>query len=100
MAMLTQTTSKQVNLDNWTYTHYALADMKAKICLGGDIIEGEYQELYYVSILDAENQEVSQKEFTDLEMALENLNHGHQGWDFIDETLKISGSGCSSCVAH
>lgn len=98
--MHAQPIAKQVNLDNWTYTHYSLADMKAKICLGGDIVQGEYQELYYVSVLDAENQEVSQNVYEDLEKALEKLNHGHQGWDFIDETLKPSGSGCSTCVAH
>lgn len=91
-----------INNENWTYTHYALGDIKAKICLGGDLAEdGQYQELYFVSILDAEHQEISQTEHQNLESALNSINHGHKQWNFIDETkMKKSDSGCGSCVAH
>jgi hypothetical protein len=92
--------NNSINQDNWTFTHYALADMKAKICLGGDLENEEYQELYFVSLLDAENQELSQTTHKSLEDAIKAINGQHQGWDFVDEMIKPSGSGCSTCVAH
>ena len=74
--------------------------MKAKICIGGDLVNDQYLELYYVSLIDAENQELSQSAHKSLDEALRTINGHHQGWDFIDETIKPSGSGCSTCVAH
>ncbi|MFZ4715061.1 MAG: hypothetical protein ACOYL6_15175 [Bacteriovoracaceae bacterium] len=90
----------EINAENWTYTHYALADMKAKLCIGGELKGDEYQEIYFVSVLDAENQEISQTVHPSLDHALKMINLGHHGWDFIDETLKPTGSGCATCVAH
>jgi hypothetical protein len=94
----------KINQENWTYTHYALGEIKSKICLGGELDEQQVvREIYYVSVLDAEHQEISQKEFYTLEEALQAINQGHQSWNFTDETKQNpqkDGGGCSTCVAH
>lgn len=89
---------RSVNTENWTYTQYTKGPHRALISIGADLT-GEV--LYYTTILDEEDQELFQKEFSKLEEAADYLNiRCKDRWDFTDASKKKASGGCDSCVAH
>ncbi len=52
--------------------------------------------VYWVSVLKEEFEEVFQKEFEGLGLALQWINEKYSHWDFVD-TTKAQDSGCDSC---
>ena len=92
---------KAINSDNWTTCHYKAKNLKALITFGAspDILDDGFQ--YYATVLDQEHNEVFQAEFNDITTACSYLNTKYSDiWDFIDQRMKKSEGGCSTCVAH
>lgn len=93
--------------DNWNYVQYINttdSGLKRAILSIGAMpnAQDEIEFLYFITILDQENNEVFQEEFKSLDIAIHHINKKFSNyWDFQDLT-KISDdkSGCSSCVAH
>lgn len=102
--MLEQITeiNNEINPENWTYTSYTDEELFAFISFGADpdILSDKF--MYYATILDAEHNEVFQKEFKDLSSACEYLNQKYQGiWRFDNKlAANKSAGGCSTCIAH
>lgn len=91
-----------VNSDNWTFCHYASKQNKAVITFGAspNMEEDEFE--YFVTVIDEDNNELFQKEFTKLSVACSYINTRYKDiWTFVDATAKDSKEGgCSTCVAH
>lgn len=92
----------QITEDNWNYCNYKSENLKAIISFGADPEDEKMDLLYFVTLLDEENNEIHQKKFTILKDAVDNINTKyHDLWDFEDLGNKnSSGGGCSTCVAH
>lgn len=92
-----------VNLKNWNFAHYNSEHFKAFIGMTGELEEvNEVVSqviLYSVTVLDAEEVEVFQRDFKSLKDAIACINENYGHWQFNDPTDK-SGGGCSSCSAH
>ena len=82
---------------NWTHSIYKCADKKAMITFGAD---ESASFLYFVSILDQENREVHQTEYSCLIKASQHINTEYGHWQFEDLDSKKDDGGCSSCAAH
>jgi hypothetical protein len=90
-----------INADNWTYTHYKATDMKAFISFGAsaDILDDSF--IYMTTILDSENNEIFQKDFSTVDDACHFINNKYSNlWDFVDARSTKKEGGCSSCTAH
>ena len=91
-----------INSDNWTYCHYSSAQNRALITFGSkpELIDTAFE--YYVTVLNTDNDEVFQKEFSQLEMACRYINKRYNNiWKFVDSTRPtVNESGCSTCIAH
>lgn len=87
--------------ENWTYCQYKSNDLTAFISFGAspDILDDSFQ--YYVTILDAHNNEVFQQEFPSIGAACQNINQKYAGlWDLHDSLRPKKEGGCSTCIAH
>lgn len=91
-----------INSDNWTFCHYASNNKKAVITFGAspDMPEDNFE--YYVTVVDEDNNELFQKDFSKLDVACKYINQRYQDiWDFVDATSNAKkAGGCSTCVAH
>jgi hypothetical protein len=90
-----------INADNWTYTHYKAADMKAFISFGApaDLVDDSF--IYMTTILDNENNEIFQKDFNQIDEACHFINSRYSEiWDFVDARATKKEGGCDSCAAH
>ena len=87
-----------ITKDNWTHCHFKTERLKTQISMGGELLNGKYRELFYVTTTDHEGIELFQKTFKELTLALEFINKKFSHLDFIDQTVKTG--GCSSCEAH
>ncbi len=96
-------TQNFVNLKNWNFAHYNSEHFKAFIGMTGDLLEsnGKLEQiiLYSVTVIDGEDIEVFQRDFSSLKEAIACINENYGHWQFSDPTDK-SGGGCSSCSAH
>ena len=81
-----------ITKDNWNASHYSSGPFKAIISYGG----GEEERLYWLTVLQGKTQEVFQREFSKLPLALQTINNRYGHWNFVD-TTKPLGSGCDSC---
>lgn len=89
------------NLENWGTSSYSNENIKAFISLAGALSESENTNIIYaVTVLENDEVEVFQKDFTELTQAIEFTNNRYGHWDFSDQGLKKSGGGCSDCSAH
>lgn len=91
-----------INSDNWTFCHYASANLKAIISFGASPESTSDELEYYVTVIDEEGKDVFQKDFNSLDSACSYINNRYQKiWKFVDATVKtVDASGCSTCVAH
>ncbi len=93
----------QVNKDNWNHTFYNNNQLKAFISIGANVDEKEAYEpqiIYFVTVTDMEDQkQYFQRQFCDLNSALEFLQNRYGLWNFKDLKSNNLG-GCSSCSAH
>ncbi len=91
----------EITPQNWTHCSFSHENLKAMITFGAspDILEDSF--VYYVTVLDEDNNEVFQKEFETIEQACGHINKKYNDLWSIEDALapKIEG-GCSSCVAH
>ncbi len=56
--------------------------------------------LYFLVVTDRDHQEISSREFCDLESALAALNKQYGHWELSSRSEQKSGDGCSTCQAH
>ncbi len=91
-----------INSSSWTYCQYVQGDLRALITIGAsaDILDDSFT--YFSTVLDDENSEVFQKEFSSLDKACLYINERYQDeWDFVDSSKPtIDAGGCSTCIAH
>ncbi|EQC52599.1 hypothetical protein [Bacteriovorax sp. DB6_IX] len=86
-----------LNLTNWNYSYYNSEFFKALISIVGTEKDGEFVQLYCPTVIDDQDTEVFQKDFEDLQEAIDFINKNYSHWSFIDPARK---DGCSSCSAH
>lgn len=90
---------QSVNTDNWTFCRYEKENFLAQITFGANpesIAEDRLE--YYVTVLQDEEKEIFQKEFTTLQDACLYLNASYSDWNFVNQTAEKT--GCSTCAAH
>lgn len=64
-----------------------------------DILDDSF--IYYVTVLDDDNNEVFQTEFDSIEKACEYINSRYNTLWSLDNALKPKKEGgCSTCIAH
>lgn len=92
----------RITTQNWNHTHYNSNNLKAIVSIGASPEIPEKDFIYFVTVIDENNNELLQEEFMTDEKACSYINTKYQNiWDFIDLTAdKTSESGCSTCVAH
>lgn len=86
---------------NWNYAQFTDGQLKAIIGLGAspEILDDSF--IYFVSVLDEDNNEIHQEEFNQVEMACDYINEKYSGiWSFNDLSKPEETGGCSSCSAH
>ena len=91
----------EITTENWTYCSFSHENLKAMITLGAspEILEDSF--LYYVTILDEDNNEIFQEEFRSLSKACSRINQKCSGiWNWTDAERPAKQGGCSTCVAH
>lgn len=91
----------KVTPENWTHTQYVLDNLRAIISFGASW-DRPNDLLYYVTLLDQDDQEIFQQQFEDLASACDYINQRYQNeWPIVDlmAPSKKEG-GCASCVAH
>jgi hypothetical protein len=95
--------SLTINHENWTYTQYTFDNLRAIISLGAELEGEDTSFCYFVTVLDDEEQEVFQQQFTSLDLACDYINKRYRGqWTYVDSNnppTEKSGS-CATCVAH
>ena len=93
--------SYKITPQNWTHTQYSLDNLRALITFGADWHSPE-QLTYFVTLLDQDDQEVFQEEFSTLSSACDYINQRYQNdWPILDLIAPTkSEGGCSSCIAH
>jgi hypothetical protein len=90
-----------VNKDNWNFCHYKNSNLTALVSFGAspEILEDKF--IYYVSVIDEENNEQFQQEFDNVDTACSFINDKYaEFWDFKDLSFKEDTGGCGSCTAH
>lgn len=98
--------SRKITTDNWSHTQYNYEGLRAFISFGAhwDFEKYESSEIiYFVTVLDEEENEVFQSQFQTLELACEYINERYQNeWPIIDlnNPPNQKEGGCASCVAH
>lgn len=91
----------QITPNNWTHCSYTNGQLKAVITFGAspDILDDSF--IYYVTVMDDNNNEVFQTEFSALEHACEYINAKYGDiWQSADALKPKKEGGCSTCVAH
>lgn len=92
----------KVTPDNWSHTHYQFENLRAIISFGANWDESD-ELIYFVTVLDEDDQEVFQEQFQTLSEACEYINNRYQNeWPIIDllNPKNSKEGGCASCVAH
>lgn len=88
--------------DNWSYSCYKNSTLQVIISLGG-VYQEETQDAlveYCVTVLADNQDEVFQRNFNDLDLAIDFINERYNDWDFEEVQDKSSDGGCGSCEAH
>ncbi|MBI99618.1 MAG: hypothetical protein CME67_00180 [Halobacteriovoraceae bacterium] len=91
----------KITPENWTFCSFSHEELKAIITFGAspDILDDSF--VYYVTVLDQDNNEVYQKEFFSIEMACDHINAKYSNiWEITDATRPTKSGGCSTCIAH
>ena len=82
---------------NWGHVCYQCGELRAMVSTGGMWLNG-HKTIYYVSVLNNNNEDIYQSEFGSLDEALGHINQRYANWDFVDLTEKKG--ACGSCTAH
>ncbi|MEX0798614.1 MAG: hypothetical protein WEB87_01110 [Bacteriovoracaceae bacterium] len=91
----------EITSENWTHCSYAHGNLKAMITFGGSPDILEYTFIYYVTVLDQDNNEVFQKEFQSLDDACRHINIKYSNMWKLENAIKPKkAGGCSTCIAH
>jgi hypothetical protein len=93
--------SNKLSLSNWNYSYYNSENFKALISVAAmpsEIETDQVSYLYCPTVIDENNVEVFQKEFSSLLEAISFINERYSHWQFMNPTE--SSSGCNSCTAH
>lgn len=91
----------QINSENWTSSHYSNGKYKALITFGAspDILSDDF--IYFVTVLDEDNNEIHQDEFLNLNAASQAINNKYyEFWNFESKNKLQKSGGCSTCIAH
>lgn len=91
----------EITPENWTFCSFSHENLKAIITFGAspDILDDSF--VYYVTVLDDDNNEVYQKEYATIELACEAINNKYSDlWELKDATRPAKAGGCSTCIAH
>jgi len=91
----------EITPDNWTFTNYTDGELVAIITFGAssEILDDNF--IYYVTLLDQDNNEIFQKEFNTIDAACLYANDKYQKiWDFENKLKPAKAGGCSTCIAH
>ncbi|MBT4791303.1 MAG: hypothetical protein HON90_07015 [Halobacteriovoraceae bacterium] len=87
--------------NNWNHCQYINQDHRAVISIGANDNLDNFQLLYFVTVLDSENNEMFQQELHDLDAACNLINNKYsEFWEFKNLSVAEETSGCSTCVAH
>lgn len=90
---------QRITLNNWTYCRFQNEKFKALITFGASPVSITEDRLeYYVTVLNADECEVFQKDFDTLSSACLYINENYKDWTFEDQSA--TKSGCSTCAAH
>ena len=87
--------------ENWTHCSFSNGNLKALITFGAspDILDDTF--IYYVTVLDDENNEVFQAEFPSIDQACDYINRRYgKLWSATDAIKPKKEGGCSTCIAH
>lgn len=90
----------KITSENWTHCSFTHENLKAMITFGAspDNLESF---TYYVTVLDQDNNEVFQKEFTSLDDACDHMNQKYLNlWKYENALKPKKAGGCSTCIAH
>lgn len=91
----------KIDESNWSYCYFQLSDLRAQITFGADFVnENESNDLYFVTTMDVDFNDIDQSEHKTLAESIETINQKCAAWQFIDQTKPIAGSSCGTCVAH
>jgi hypothetical protein len=100
----------KINTENWTYTHFYSAPLRAFVSMGAapkenpdGIPDGKQDDVviqYLVTLTDKDYQELYQSIHEDLDVALALLNDKYGHWELHDAINKTDGDGCTTCAAH
>lgn len=91
----------QIDTENWTYRRYKGPDSFAFISMGAEPRENQEPEiLYFVTLTNFDYEEIFQRPFRSLDLALSYLNKTYSKWSLVEAGGKTDGDGCSSCAAH
>lgn len=87
--------------ENWTHCSFKNGNLKAVITFGAspDILDDSF--VYYVTVLDEDNNEVFQKEFSVIDKACSYINARYSDvWELSDALKSTKEGGCATCIAH
>ncbi len=92
----------KINTENWTYSHYYSAPLRAFVSLGAAPVADSEEVImqYLVTLTDKDYQELFQSTHTNLDEALALLDEKYGHWELQDPLHKTDGDGCTSCAAH
>ena len=93
---------ERFTIENWNTSQYINDNRKVIISLICDP-EQEMDHIFYaITMLDEDNNEIFQQEFSSLDKACEEVNKKYaEFWDYYDlSKTVIPSGGCGSCVAH
>ena len=88
--------------DNWSYSCFKNSSLQIILSLGGAYEENSNKAVieYFVTVLEDGQSEVFQRNFQDLDEAIDFINDRYNGWKFEEVKDKSSDGGCGSCEAH
>jgi hypothetical protein len=93
----------KITIENWQIARLNEGNLLAFISPGAMPPTSENEDLiltYSLIVSDQEYIEVSEKLFTDLNSALNEINMRFGHWELKNLSSLKSGSGCDSCAAH
>jgi len=97
-----------ITKENWSHSAYLSNKLMALVTFGAELDESHQDEgsfktrdIYFVTVLDMEKEgdEVYQREFDNLDTAIDEINKRYSGWEFSIRKA-ASGEGCGDCAAH
>lgn len=91
-----------ITVENWNFSYFKLQDTKAFISFCAQPIEntGEVSIQYAVTVTDSDENELFQQNFTELPLAIAQINERYKNWEFFNLSERSDKGGCGTCSAH